>query len=433
MTAPTTGTIVVVHEGEVSQIQKAMTASTTRTIAVDGSSAPDCDMVPAGRLDTVLVKTASRCNIDCSYCYVYQGPDTTWRLQPKRMHREVATALRDRLVEQAGRQEAGFAIVLHGGEPLLLGFDELATLLRGLRARLSPDRYPISIQTNGTLLSEKSLDLFAATRTSVSVSIDGPPEANDLARLNHRGESTYAATMRGIRLLASHSDSAFLFAGTLSVLQPAVDPRLVYEFLKTLGTPSMNFLLQDGNHDHLPSGKARFNSTEYGQWLISLLDLYLADPSPVPIRVVDDIIKLCLGGMSQKEGQGENRYGILIIETNGEIRKNDTLRASFEGADQFGSRWNITTTSLSRVLSSQEYLAYTGMQVPESSRCRNCNLLAICGGGMPLYRWSADRGYDNPSVYCHDHAVFIRHAITRLHELGLRDSLVVPPFPVDVS
>ena len=410
-----------------------MTASTTGTIGADSRSTSHRELAPAGRLDTVLVKTASRCNIDCSYCYVYQGPDATWRLQPKRMRREVAAALRDRLIEQAERQEAGFAIVLHGGEPLLPGFDELAALLRGLRARLSPERHPISIQTNGTLLGQSLLDLFAETRTSVSVSIDGPREANDLARLDHRGESTYAATMRGIRLLASHSEREFLFAGTLSVVQPAVDPALVYEFLKALGTPSMDFLLQDGNHDRLPPGKAHFTSTEYGQWLIRLLDLYLADPSPVPIRVVDDIIKLCLGGTSRKEGRGKGRHGILIVETNGEVRKNDTLRASFEGADRFRRRWNVTTTSLSSVLSSQEYIAYTDMQVPASSDCRSCDLLDICGGGMPLYRWSTARGYDNSSVYCHDHAVFIRHAVARLHELGLDDAPVVPASPADVS
>ena len=390
-------------------------------------------MAPAGRLDTVLVKTASRCNIDCSYCYVYRGPDATWRLQPKRMPREVVAALGDRLVEQAGRQEAGFAIVLHGGEPLLLGLDALAALLRGLRARLSPERHPISIQTNGTLLDHDLLDLFAETRTSVSVSIDGPPEANDLARLDHRGGSTCAATTRGIRLLAAHPESDFLFAGTLSVIQPAVEPALVYGFLKALGTPSMDFLLQDGNHDRLPPGKAHFASTEYGRWLARLLDLYLSDPSPVPIRVADDIIKLCLGGASRKEGRGKECHGILVIETNGEIRKNDTLRASFEGADRFGNRWNVTTTSLSSVLSSQEYIAYTDMQVPVSGRCRSCSLLDICGGGMPLYRWSTGRGYDNPSVYCHDHAVFIRHAVARLHALGLGDATVVPASPADVS
>ena len=382
-------------------------------------------MDAAGHVDTVLVKTASRCNFGCSYCYVYRGPDTTWRLQPKRMGRDVLAAVRDRLVEQAERQETGFAIVLHGGEPLLLGFSELAELLRGLRGQLVAERHPISIQTNGALLSGRHLDLFAETRTSVSVSIDGPPEVNDLGRVDHRGASTYAATLRGVRRLASHPGSGFLFAGTLSVVQPAVDPGLVYEFLKKLGTPSMDFLLQDGNHDRLPQGKAGFDSTEYGEWLAGLFDVYLADPAPVPVRILDDLIKLCLGGMSRKEGQGKDQYGILIIETDGEIRKNDTLRASFEGADRFDGGWNVATASLSNVLSSREYLDYAGMQLPTSARCRGCELLSVCGGGMPLYRWSARRGYDNPSVYCRDHAFLIRHAVTRLREQGLSDSLVV--------
>ena len=381
-------------------------------------------MDTAGRVDTVLIKTASRCNFDCSYCYVYQGPDQSWRSQPKRMSQAVSLALSDRLVEQAEQQQAGFAIVLHGGEPLLLEFRELARLLRSIRNRLPPDRYPISLQTNGALLSGRLLNLFAETHTSVSVSIDGPAEANDVARLDHRGKSTFARTLGGIELLAKHPESKFLFAGTLTVVQPEIDPEFIYRFLKELGTPSMDFLLQDGNHDYLPAGKRSFESTEYGEWLTGLLDLYLADPWPVPIRIFDDTLKLCIGGTSQKEGRGKSRYGILIIETDGEIRKNDTLRASFEGADRFSARWNVTDTSLATVLSSQEYLSYTNMQLPVSRQCVDCNLLDVCGGGMPLYRWSADRGYDNPSVYCRDHALFIHHAASRLRAFGLSDSLI---------
>ena len=157
------------------------------------------------------------------------------------MRHNLVEAVCERLIEQAGRQETGFAIVLHGGEPLLLGFDEIAALLRGLRAHLSPDRHPISIQSNGTLLCENLLDLFAETRTSVSVSIDGPSEANDLARLDHRGRSTYADTVRGIRLLASHSESEFLFAGTLSVIQPAVSPRSRVRVSQGVGHPEHGF------------------------------------------------------------------------------------------------------------------------------------------------------------------------------------------------
>ena len=239
--------------------------------------------------------------------------------------------------------------------------------------------------------------------------------------------------MRGIDLLDSHAERDFLFAGTLSVIQPASDPEIVYGFLKDLGSPSMDFLFQDGNHDRLPPGKARFESTEYGQWLSKVLDLYLADASPVPIRVCDDLIKLCLGGESVKEGRGVNPYGILVIETDGEIRKNDTLRASFDGADRFGTPWNVTTTPLSTVLASEEYIAYTSMQIPESNVCRDCELLVVCGGGMPLYRWSAKRGYENPSVYCLDHETMIRHTVSRLGEMGLGDTLVVQPSGIRVS
>lgn len=409
-----------------------MTVSTTVTIGADSPANPGRGTNTEGRLDTVLIKTASRCNIACSYCYVYQGPDSAWRAQPKRMRPEVLTAVRDRLIEQADRQPVGFAIVLHGGEPLLLGLKDLAALLRGLRASLSPQSYPISIQTNGTLLSHDFLDLLAETNTSVSVSIDGPLAVNNLARLDRRGQSTFDETVRGIRLLSAHPESGSIFAGTLSVIQPSVRPRLVYEYLKSLGTPSMDFLLQDGNHDRLPPGKQHFGSTEYGQWLVELLNLYLADPSPVPIRIVDDMIKLCLGGTSQKEGQGNEHYGILIVETNGEIRKNDTLRTSFEGADKFSRQWNVAHTPISHVLSSHEYIAYTQMQVPTSTMCQRCQLFSICGGGMPLYRWGAGREYDNPSIYCHDHALFIRHAVARLRDFGLIDTVHVPRFIANV-
>ena len=37
------------------------------------------------QLDTILLKVASRCNINCSYCYVYNQGDTNWQRMPKHM------------------------------------------------------------------------------------------------------------------------------------------------------------------------------------------------------------------------------------------------------------------------------------------------------------------------------------------------------------
>lgn len=369
------------------------------------------------RLDTVLIKTASRCNLDCSYCYVYQGEDTSWKQQPKKMSVETINALVDRLIEQSKSQNVGFAIVLHGGEPLLLGYERLEYLLRLLRGNFTSEQYPISLQTNGALLNTKLLDLFSEMQVSVSVSIDGNRQANDMARISRSGQSSFDETVKAIQLLKKHPDSRFLFAGTLSVVQPTISAVETYDFLKGLGTPSMDFLFQDGNHEKLPIGKEHFESTEYGNWMSELLDIYLAEQEQIKIPCIDDIIRLSMGGNSSKEGKGKGQelFGILIIETDGEIRKNDTLRLSFDGADFFTVRENVRHTSLARVINSNEFKAVSELQNPTSSTCLNCPVLDVCGGGMPLYRWSNNNGYDNPSVYCKDHLIFIKNVESKLH------------------
>jgi len=362
------------------------------------------------RLDTVLIKTASRCNLDCTYCYVYQGEDTSWKKQPKKMSTDTIDVLVERLIEQSKAQDVGFAIVLHGGEPLLLGFDRMEYLLTSLRNNFDSHNFPISLQTNGVLLTNSFLDLFSKMMVSVSVSIDGDKIANDIARITRGGNSSFEDTVKGIQLLKNHKDSEFLFAGTLSVIQPNIPPTEIYQFLKGLGTPSMDFLFQDGNHDKLPVGKASFDSVEYGEWMKGMLDVYISDPQPIKIPCIDDVLRLAMGGTSLKEGKGDNAFGILIIETDGEVRKNDTLRLSYDGADFFEVRQNVRHTKLQSVIESNEFQAVANLQKPTSPECLNCSVRDICGGGMPLYRWSSEKGYDNPSVFCKDHFHFIEHA-----------------------
>jgi len=50
------------------------------------------------QIDTVLVKAASRCNLDCSYCYVYNLGDDGWKDQPRRM----PDAVMDSVIDQLG-------------------------------------------------------------------------------------------------------------------------------------------------------------------------------------------------------------------------------------------------------------------------------------------------------------------------------------------
>ena len=72
---------------------------------------------------------------------------------------------------------------------MLLGEVLLERLLTGLRARL-PVECTLSVQTNGTLLTDRLLDILADAQATVSVSLDGPAKINDSRRVgfDHGGD-----------------------------------------------------------------------------------------------------------------------------------------------------------------------------------------------------------------------------------------------------
>jgi len=372
-------------------------------------------------IDTVLIKVASRCNINCSYCYVYNMGDNGWTKMPNQISTETALAISRALSELTQIQNRPFAVVLHGGEPLLLGARKLDQVLSILRA-VVPAECSFGLQTNGMLLTEEILDICFKHRITISVSIDGPREIHDRRRLTHKGEGTYNQVLEGISKLIRHQESAFLYSGLLAVIDPNSNPRSVYEFCKTLEPPSVDFLYRDGNYMNLPEGKRSIRSTEYGNWLAQLLDVYLFDQDPLPIRFLDDIIRLLLGGKATKDGVGLNDFGILVIDTDGSITKNDTLKSSFNGADRFSRKWTVLRDSLSEILSSEEFASAHALQRPTSKTCLSCPELEVCGGGMVLNRWHDVNGYDNPSIYCSDQLLLIRH--TRDHITAIQSKCI---------
>jgi uncharacterized protein len=357
------------------------------------------------RIDTVLLKVASRCNLNCSYCYVYNMGDEAWKALPKRMRPDTQALVIRQLGELYRRQDHPFAVVLHGGEPLLIGAARLAEILGGLRAEL-PRSCSVSIQTNGVLITEEILDICAAHDVGLSVSIDGPAEIHDGNRVDHRDRATHAAVVAGIERLKRHPAAAQLFSGVLAVVDPSSSPTEVYAWFKALGTPSVDFLYRDGNRAKLPYGKASVGSVEYGTWMSGVLGAYLADADPPRIRVLDDMMKLLLGGTGIKEGVGLTDFGIAVIDTDGSITKTDTLKSSAPG-DRFAEPWSVHAHELANVVQSDEFLFYHNQQRPTSAVCASCPLLYVCGGGMLTHRYDHSTGYDNPTVFCADQKLLI--------------------------
>src|ERR1700759_2989719 len=120
---------------------------------------------PSQPIAQLLVKVASRCNIDCSYCYWFR--DAAVYDKPKLMSCEVLDALLRRVEEHVVRHSLPeFPLILHGGEPMLWGIENFSRIAQGcaaVAARTGCD-IPIAVTTNGVLIEEAWLDCFETNR-----------------------------------------------------------------------------------------------------------------------------------------------------------------------------------------------------------------------------------------------------------------------------
>jgi uncharacterized protein len=393
--------------------------------------------------NTFLVKIASRCNIDCDYCYMYHSADQSWQRRPRFMSEDTMNALFERAAGYARLMALPHVtFLLHGGEPLLAGMSRIEKFVSGVRStfdRLAPEtRLEFSMQTNGTLLTSQWLTLFDRIGLTFGVSLDGDQIANDRHRLDHKGRSSFSRVKAALSMIEAHPFGKQTFRGLLGVMDLRNDPLETFRFLADLNPPRLDFLFPEGTHDNLPPFVSA-GTSNYANWLIPIFDEWFEGGSRVRLRLFENLIDVLLGGRSQTEGTGEGHLNLLTIETDGEIEDVDLMKVTYEGGGRF-VRFGPAPTVHS--LGFQELAESTGAQERHrlhtleglSETCRQCPAAKACGGGFLPHRWSSERGFDNPSVYCRDLLKLIQHIQGRLKEslVSLSSAGVVSPVHVSL-
>lgn len=353
------------------------------------------------KLDLIVVKLSSLCNIKCSYCYIYEtGYINSLANQPKLITEETITNLSKQLQEvDSFYKSSNYQIVLHGGEPLLVGNKRLEFILENFR--YFQDK---SIQTNGTILKKETLDLLYEYRCSIGLSLDGNAQLNDKYRVDKKGHGTFDRVMNGLELIINHPIAEHGFSMILAVIDPSSDPIEVYNYLCQFKPKTIDFLLKDGYYDKLPEGKKSVDSTEYGEWLTKLAWHYFSLPDPIPIRKINMLVDDYL---SNKLGSNNfSPFGMFVINPDGNITKNELYDIIPMGS-AFSRKWNINKDSLLDLLLTDEYQTYTLDTFPKSDICHRCQHVAYCGGGSEIHaRYKACSGLSNPSIYCADYQYF---------------------------
>ena len=120
------------------------------------------------------------CNLGCDYCY-----ETSTRDQGHIIRHD-----KNKVWSALSSTETYWS--LFGGEAMLIPFEELEELLA-----LAFSKFKRSgIQTNGTLIQDRHIDLFVKYNTNVGLSIDGPGELNDSRAVPGNIEATRRMTER---------------------------------------------------------------------------------------------------------------------------------------------------------------------------------------------------------------------------------------------
>ncbi|MGH6657990.1 MAG: FxsB family cyclophane-forming radical SAM/SPASM peptide maturase, partial [Actinocrinis sp.] len=368
-----------------------------------------------------VLKVHSRCDLACDHCYVYEHADQSWRGRPAQISGETATLVARRIAEHAAAHKLPeVRVVLHGGEPLLLGPRRTRDVLNILRDTVQSDetRLDLRIHTNAVLLDRDFLDLFAEYGVQVGVSLDGDRAANDRHRLYRDGRSSYDKVAKALSLLRS-APYRHLYAGLLCTIDIANDPDAVYRGLLEHEPTRIDFLLPHATWANQPAGlhaprdlrdprrTATGERPEYAAWLGRVYDLWNAAGRPVPVRTFDSVIAALHGRPSQTESLGLVPADLVVVETDGTLEQVDSLKTAYEGAAATG--FDVRRNSF------DEAATHTGITARQHgvadlcAVCRQCPLVSVCGGGLYAHRFAEGTGFQNPSVYCADLSDTINH------------------------
>ncbi|MDR2539555.1 MAG: radical SAM protein [Chlamydiales bacterium] len=384
-------------------------------------------MKKRSRTVVVILKTVERCNLNCTYCYFFNGGDLSFKKHPPFISEKTISELTDFLIKGIKDYEIDrISIIFHGGEPTLQPIRQFESMCQYFRNEFSQYAVDLElgIQTNGTLINDRWIDVFSKYRVSVGVSLDGPKQYNDVYRIDHKGNGSYDLVEKGIRLLhKAVSEGKISQIGALCVINVENDPKTIYRhFVDNLNLKRMDFLLPDFTHDDFKG-----NAESYGDYLCQVFEEWVNDNNPeITVRILESIMRILVGRNSTLTSVGPDSESTdlyaFTVSSNGELSPDDTLR----GAD-CGNLMQISRVSDTYLKDFMQFSIFHELKKSKEilpQQCTNCCWQKICRGGSYIHRYSKKTRFNNPSIMCEGLRMIYTKIASFLLESGYpRDAL----------
>jgi len=369
----------------------------------------------------IFVKPAGAvCNLDCQYCYYRDKRELYPDTNPFRMSEGLLEQYIVQHIAAASGPEVAFS--WHGGEPTTLGVEFFRRAVE-LQRKHKPAGWRIrnGIQTNGVLLDEEWGRFLAAEDFSVGISLDGPAELHDVYRVNRAGAPSHRQSMRGYELLRRHGVATDIICVVhqLNVRQPLT----VYRFFREIGCRYLGFLpvverdAQRGVSAHTPSAE------DYGAFLCRIFDEWAArDTGRMTVQIFDEAARPAVGLEHSLCVFRETCGQIPVIEHNGDFFPCDHY------VDREHRLGNIRESPLVELLESPAQRAFgDGKRDALPRYCRECEVLPMCHGGCPKYRFTeTPDGEPGLNCLCAGLKRFFLHSRAPLARLAARPAPARP-------
>ena len=148
------------------------------------------------QLRTLILNVTEQCNQRCKYCtYASKHEGKRFQNNPF-MDWKIAKMSIDYFLARADGRKAP-KIFFYGGEPFL-AWSLVQRCIQYLRRQARPGSMEIAINSNLTLLNEERIDYLVGTDTGLIVSVDGPAEIHNRARVFRNGRGTHARVLENL-------------------------------------------------------------------------------------------------------------------------------------------------------------------------------------------------------------------------------------------
>ena len=130
------------------------------------------------------------------------------------------------------------------------------------------------------------------------------------------------------------------------------------------------------------------------------------------IDTLDAMIRGLAGQLSLSDTIGLGPIETVTLMADGSLEPLDVLRIAGDGST--ASKTHVRSHAIKDVENDPVWREAFEASTTLCETCQKCEYLDACGGGHLAQRWSADRRFDNPSVYCESWKRIFAHIWDRI-------------------